>query len=303
MYRFFVPTFLAIFGLSVGLVGSQLAFSDELTASDGNSTITVDPESDVDPSDLALGQVGLGLRRWEVDERNHLFTQWFWVRIGEDDPEEQLQNFLSLEHAENHDPNTIHLTYEGDLIVDVLYTLSGGAAGSGFSELKEKITVTNDSGDDIDFLTLFEYSDFDLNGLADGETAEFVAPGTMIQREGSTTATVTSLSPDPSHWEISEFGVMLGKFEDGDSDTLADGTTPFGPADITHAFQYELRNFSDGDSVEISKLKRIEGGELGPFEGGGPVVPEPASSLLFGVGLAGAAALRRKKKIQPETAP
>src|SRR5215831_17891253 len=87
----------------------------------GNSSISIDSGTQA------------GMNNWTVDGQNQLNQQWFWYRIGSSGPEASIDtigapvlNLLS--------PSVLTATYmNAQFKVSILYSLVGGAVGSGAS--------------------------------------------------------------------------------------------------------------------------------------------------------------------------
>lgn len=257
------------------LGGTAPAWADFLTAVDGNALIEVDPH----------GQAGI--HRWEVDGVDHLFQEWVWLRIDER-PEFSLDT-LPLLHEELHGPDVVHLVYGGEttpLLVELFFDVDGGAPGS--STLTERGVFTNLTESDID-LYVFHYTDLDLNGSIGGDSATFDGVDTFTQTEGPTVAIVSPVTENPpDHWELGPFSSIRDTLNDGVPTTLADSASPFGPGDATFAYQFLSEELEPQESDGGAIVKRIHTAQ-------GPVIPEPSSILLFGLGGLGAVASRRKR--------
>lgn len=250
-----------------------LAQAHVLEAVDGNSLIRVDPHSDA------------GLFDWELNGIDHMNRQWFWFRLSVDPS----LDTLPLIHEEVHDSDEIHLLYRDEvyfrLQVEVLYTLLGGDPGSGTSLIQESVKIKNLRNQVVD-LRWYELTDLNLMDTAGGDSAEFVAPNQVIQTDGHATATVTSLNRNPNRWQIGSPGSILDKMTAGKN--LTKKKTPFGPGDVAHAFQYNLRLRKSGhpkDTVEILKEKELV-----------VTTPEPGTLALFGLGLVAPLTWRRRKR-------
>jgi hypothetical protein len=226
---------------------------------------------------------------WLVDGTDHLSVQWFWYRIGGAGGESGI-NTISAPGIVTPNARTLELTYANALLsVRVDYLLTGGVAGSGLSQVNESVLVRNLSGAPLD-LHFFQYSDFDLNGIAAGDT---VALGTDIlgkyneafQTKGGISFSETGVTPGANRGEAALFPVLLNSLTDGAPTTLSNFAGPAGPGDATWAFQWDVTLPADG-SFTFSKVKNIT------------AVPEPSAVALALLGVGFVGVLRRSRKVR-----
>jgi len=232
------------------------------TLSDGNATALVE--------DGALG--GGSMFSWSIDNVSHLYQQWFWYRTnGREYPVEN----LGLKAAVQPAANLLDLTYggQGPLEITIRYLLTGGSQGSGKADIAESIRIVNVNGRTINDFSFFQYTDFDLAGAIDKDYAKLESTSKIVQWNPGYALSETTVTPQPSRYEIAIFPTTLNNLNDGDKDDLAklfpQGVGQvYGPADLTWAFQWS-KALAPGASLLISKDKQIN------------PVPDFASTLIL----------------------
>ncbi len=264
-----------------------LAHATLYNLADSNSTLSVDPTSD------------MGINSWTVDGVNQLYQQGYWYRIGATGGEQNL-SVLTLLGAKatdtNFNPgnNQLSLLY-GDgttqgnstFTVALGLSLAGGAPGSKTSDLATQLTFTNltNTGKDVH---LFQYSDFDLSGNGTQDQAVTTNANTIVQSDGGMIET-DGVVPAPSHWQIGPYSGILDSLSDGNPTTLSDsggGTV----GDTTYARQWDFTLQPAGganSSFVLSGDQRI-------------TVPDPGTLVLLAAGVLGLAGATRGKRSRSE---
>lgn len=229
-----------------------------------------------------------GMFNWSVNGQNQLAQQWFWFRVGATGPEASI-NTISAPTITTPNASTLYTSYANNSYgVQVNYSLTGGSAGSGVSDIGESITINNFTRSALDF-HFFQYSDFDLGGTTGGQTVQLGKNLSGLFNEALQTApgvafSETVLTPGANHGEAGLFNTTLVKLNDGTPTILNDNAGPVGPGDATWAFEWDL-SIAPGGSALISKDKYIQ---LQP-------IPEPSSLALISLGLAGCALIKRRR--------
>jgi len=248
------------------------------TLTDANSTATVSPNTQA------------GMSSWVVDGVNQLNQQWFWYALNNNAPASI--DTISAANVTPSGANEITTAYGGtgfNLSVD--YTLTGGAHGSGVSDMGEAIRINNTTAAPLSF-HFYEYSDFDLQGVPGPSIVSLTGPrgafNDAYQTAGNLALTETVVAPSANYAEANTEG--------GPGSTLArlNGGTPgfhlndntLAAGNVTWAFEWDL-TIAPGGTALISKDKYLQT----------TVVPEPAAWALLPLGgLMAFVAQRRRQR-------
>lgn len=254
----------SLFALSLGAFGFANAATFSL--SDGNAQVS--------GSDLS------GLDSWFTDGTNNLFNQDYLFRLGNTGAEAVVGSTGpgTITTISANIVNVAH-TMAGLFRVDITYTLIGGAAGSGTSDIGEVVRIQNLTNGVLDF-HLFEYDDFDILGTFGGDRAGYNS-GIISQWEGPVTSMVGTV-PLANAYQIDTQANLVNSMFDGATTNFNNTTTANQPNDLAFGFQWD-RTINAGGTFVMSKNKRIE------------TVPEPATLAALGLGLAAIARRRRSK--------
>jgi len=274
--RFFFPLLGALLLGALVAVSPVVVNAAAITLTDFNSSAVVDPASQA------------GMSTWNVDGIDHLFQQWFWYRIGNATPSsiDTLNTVAHPVQVTQFGTSILDLTYTANTFtLDVKYWLTGGAAGSGKSDIAEIIRITNTSSAALDF-HFYQYSDFDLNGSFLGDVAALLNANTIRQTKAGATLQETVVNPAGSKWEIDFFANTLNRLNTVAGLDLSNATSPLGPGDVTYAFQWD-QQILPGGTFLVSKDKAISS-----------AVPLPPSVLLLGSALLGLVGLRKYRKVK-----
>ena len=233
--------------------------------------------------DINLGaQSPVGAVNWRVDSVDHLNLQWFWYRIGTTGPERSIDT-ISNPTIIPTPGHQLDVTYANSgLSVRVLYSLTGNNPGTGRSILGETITIINTLGYATNF-HFFQYADFDLNGVTDGQSVTMSKAGPTwykaVQTMGTRSITETVISGS-QHVEAALYNETLAKLEDGSSTSFLDPASASG--NVTFSFQWDL-TLAAGASVQFSKTITL--------------VPEPSALALAGLGVVAWVIGRRRRLV------
>jgi hypothetical protein len=249
----------------------------DYTLTDHNSTAVINPSAQT------------GMYNWTVDGVDQLNQQWFWYRVGTTGGQSSIDT-ISAPTITTPAANIITMSYQNaSFQVNLSYTLTGGSAGSGFSDISESISIFNKSTTTpLDF-HFFQYSDFDLGGTSAGDVGQYLGTGKVTQYDTTSPSMLseTVSSRLPNHYQVALFPTIKTGLNGGTPFTLSDTpavNSSVGPGDVTWGFEWDLTIAANG-SVVWSKDKTIS-------KNG---VPDSGTTImLLGAALSGLALLRRR---------
>lgn len=221
--------------------------------------------------------------QWDVDGVYQLYQQGFWWRIGSTGGEDRLGNWF--QSAVQPLPNILVVNYAHPAFqAQVIYTLSGGSAGSGTSDVAETVRIHANQA--LSF-HLFQYADFDLGGTPGDDTLWFPNVNTVRQTDGSgVTLGETVTTPGATRHEGSFYNDLLTRLDNGINPTTLSDVPAIGggsiSGDVVWGYQWDL-GLAPGQDFILSKDKHLS------------EVPEPATVFLVGLGLLGVEVARRRR--------
>jgi hypothetical protein len=253
------------------LIGAP-AYASTYTLQDGNSSILVGDSS--------------GPQLWRVDGEIQLYEQAFFYRVGGAGGESAVHT-LPLLNSSQTSPSTLTMEYgNSQLSFEIVYSVLGGAAGTGTAGFSEQVKISNLTANALD-VHFFKYADFDLAGNYLGDTAQLGKNlqglfNEAIQAEGIIQFAETAITPGASHAEIGLDKSVIYKLIDGNPTTLSDNAGP-ASGDVSWAVQWD-RVIAGGGSfiVDIGHTVYVT------------PIPEPSTAMLVPIGLALLAYARRR---------
>jgi hypothetical protein len=233
----------------------------------GNSSVSIDSGTQA------------GMNNWTVDGQNQLSQQWFWYRIGSSGPEASIDT-ISAPVLNLLSPSVLTATYmNSQFKVNVLYSLVGGAVGSGVSDVTEQISIQNLTGSSLSF-HFFQYADFNLGGTPSNDSASATRAGRgyngVDQTDGFCHISEnvdTVVSQSANEVQVATDNSLLMSLNNTTPTMLNNYTSASG--NIKWALEWD-KNIAAGGTMIISKDMNISG--VIPVN-----VPEPSLLSLFGV--------------------
>ncbi|HLX96513.1 MAG TPA: hypothetical protein VKU37_12280 [Verrucomicrobiae bacterium] len=248
----------AVSGFLVLALAGMANATPVYTLSSGNSSVTIDAGSQA------------GMDNWTVDGQNQLNQQWFWYRIGSTGPAASI-NTISAPTANQLSPSILNTTYaNAQFSVTVLYSLIGGASGSGTSDLSEQISIQNLTGSRLTF-DFFQYADFNLGGTPNNDTGQLDKNGNKyggVTQYNSPGCRVSenvdaAVSQPASYGQIGTgsgaTSSILNLFGNSGFGHLNDqNNTPYGGGNVNWGLEWDA-NIAPGGTLIISKDLNIVG--------------------------------------------
>jgi len=180
---------------------------------------------------------------------DHLWEEEFHLGFGTSIPsdgnraDQDISDLLTLSLAtENEGTDTIETVFIGSGLTATVTRQLTAASANG-ATLMETIELADTSAGDAGpvNLWLIEYTDWDLNDNEFNDTASYnPANTTFTQTSGATTSTIRALTA-PGYYDIAQgTGEDPLLYDNIVAGHLGNHQGPLGPADVKHAFQYNL---------------------------------------------------------------
>ncbi|MFZ1073829.1 MAG: PEP-CTERM sorting domain-containing protein [Verrucomicrobiia bacterium] len=260
-----LATFTLIFQIAVGTASAQI-----YTLTSGNSSASIN-----------LGSQA-GMYNWSVDGQNQLNQQWFWYRVGSSGPEASIDT-IGMPTVQAYGTSILDTTYTSSKFsLSVDYTLTGGAPGSGVSDLSETIVIQNLTSSALP-LYFFQYADFNLGGTPNNDSGNLdktskgfnqVNQYDGVCHLGENVDTV--VSHPATYAEVANDNSILNSLNNSTPTTLNDNMSTTG--NVKWALEWvPSGGIAPGGTYIISKDLNISG-VVAP-------VPEPSTWSLILLGL------------------
>ncbi len=255
-----------LIGLAVGSMSNR-ARAGTYTLASNNSSIHIDTTAQAT------------IDQWIVEGVPHLEELSNWLRLSSPflpvTGEASLHSLnITYEVPSDSDGDqvldTLDVTYDlpNQFSIDIRYSVQGGAPGSGFSSMGERVRIHNHSILPVTF-HFYEYVDLDLHGTPLDDTAQFIGPNIFQQTDPQTIVGGSFINA--SRYEIDTYPNTLNRLLDNSPTTLSN-SPGFGvpmSGNVTMALEWDFQ-IAKNATFEINKewqLQMIS-------------VPEPSSVVL-----------------------
>ncbi|MCL6630527.1 MAG: hypothetical protein K6U00_13110, partial [Armatimonadetes bacterium] len=195
-----------------------------------------------DQNSSALVSAGNGVQGWWVDGTNHLNSINWFFRVGSTGGELPLGALGGTLSLYGDQLAVCDYVNQGLFDARVSWLLTGGAEGSGTSDLAATLRLTNTSQAPLS-VQLFQCSDFDLNGEMADDYGKLVNNNVITQWDSITTVSESVISQQiaPSGWYLGPASTLWGWMNDDLPTTLPNTPavgTQVGPDNLAWAFQW-----------------------------------------------------------------
>lgn len=153
--------------------------------------------------------------------------------------------------------------------------------GVDMGNLFQNLFVTNTSGADLT-IDIFHYSDLDLAGTFNGDSAVLAAnPGGIEINVSGGANTAPLIGYGATAYQVTPWRTLLRDLTDNNVDNLDNSGLSFGPDDFTGGFQWSTTIASGSTESFLTQF----GSDAPLLPRSASVIPEPSSALLAGLGL------------------
>jgi hypothetical protein len=238
-----------------------------------------------------------GLSDWTIDGVNQLNQQWFYYSVGSGPVYsiDTIAPWSTPTISTNLGKTQITLSEiyaNATISVGTTYVLGSSPVGSGKATLTQTLTINNPSATTAQVFHFYQYSDFDLGGVSEGQNLQFNDNGAgkyyQVVQTGSTGITLTGLVTSVSGGSSVQYEVQAGTYDgtrfglgNGNSAPLLNNTLTAGPGNVDYAYEWDA-TLAGGSSIIISELQTV--------------VPEPSSVALVASGMLALALLYRRRQ-------
>ncbi len=247
------------------LLSSNFAFADG-TITDGSASLTYTTPVDIDDPNVDVN----------VGGADHIYQIGFLYRVAGDTRE----FYLGATSAESYVGNVATLTWanvDGRNLLDIEATITITDVGGGNAELQVSAEVSNISGGAVtaDF---FLYIDPDLDGNGLNDSAVLVGPG---QVEVTNSSVWNFSAPSSDAYQVTEFADLALSLDDAALTNLNNSGLPFGPGDVTMAFQWSSQAIAAAGSAVFPATLGTLAGPIAPPAA--PPVPGVTGPSTIGI--------------------
>lgn len=214
---------------------------------------------------------------YNVAGSDHSFQTDFWHRIGGAGQE----TLFGAPTSQNYAGDTATFTYNlANGVTATLVSVIQEVVANQSAIMFQTLTINNNSGRDL-AMSMFHYQDYDVGGTFGDDSAVLQATNNMLVTDGGSNDFADYFGPGASAWEVEPFPMLRNRLNDAAVDNWGNSGLPFGPADFTGSFQWDL-SIPEGGSATIRVGLSIN-------------TPVPAPGALALLGIAGLAVRRRRR--------
>lgn len=256
----------------------QLGTGGTITA--GNMVFTIGDS----PTSITAGSgPNADFRATGAAGTDHMFSHWWWYRLAGDNREFNLGNAAS---SVTIGTSVLRMTFnQPNFTATLQFQVISTGAEQGF--LRSTLSITNTSAAPIS-ISLFNYTDIDLNNTSNGDSAVLAAPNFMRISDPATPVQIAYSGVGADANQTTAYATLQGLLTNAAVDNLNGTGLPFGPGDFTGGFQWGAPS-PTGAPGGIT----IEPGFTSSVIATVSIIPTPGAAALMG--LAGLAATRRRR--------
>jgi hypothetical protein len=197
----------------------------------------------------------------------HMFQNWWWLRVNNDTREHALANATSATWAGSL--GQVNYTMAGFSVVQTSQVIGFGFGGA----LIDSLTIVN-TGSTPMTLNAFHYLDLDLNDTSGGDSAVLNGPNQIRVSDGAWIANYEGSGT----YEVGPFPTVRELLTNTSINNFSNAGLPFAAADWTGGWQWTLT---------------LQPSEAATITASVTIIPAPASTALLAMG--GIFAARRRR--------
>jgi hypothetical protein len=215
-----------------------------------------------------------GLSDWQFAGNSQLSQQWFYYSLGAG-PVNSIDQIAAPTSINNH---TGAAPFLSDVYANASISVTAKFQLNNSAVLADTLTILNPAtASQSQTFHFYQYSHFELGGVAGGQTVVFNSNGAGTQYQVNQTGLAgvsyqgtVSGAPFATVEEQAGLGIQFGLVNGNAAPTLDNVTLTAGPGDAVYAYEWD-ETLAPGQSFQISELQTV--------------VPEPSSVALITCGM------------------